>query len=52
MEWPAVQPAIFICPTVAAQLFIARSKNKNAGTGDITEHRPSPFVVAAGNANT
>jgi len=31
--------------------FIARSQNKPGGTADRGEHRASPFVVGAGNAN-
>jgi hypothetical protein len=31
--------------------FIAHSQNKAGGTADIAEHRASPFVVGAGNAN-
>jgi hypothetical protein len=32
--------------------FIAHSQNKAGGTAGIAEHRASPFVVGAGNANT
>jgi hypothetical protein len=32
--------------------FIAHSQNKSGGTGVIEEHRQSPFVVGAGNADT
>jgi Protein of unknown function (DUF1236) len=34
------------------EAFIAHSQNKTGGTADIAEHRLSPFVVGAGNANT
>jgi hypothetical protein len=39
-------------PRRALRLFILRSKNKIDGTADIEEHRTSPFVVGAGNADT
>jgi hypothetical protein len=32
--------------------FITHSQNKPDGTRNNWEHRPSPFVVGAGNANT
>jgi hypothetical protein len=32
--------------------FIGHSQNKTGGTADVEEHRASPFVVGAGNANT
>src|SRR5882672_490926 len=36
----------------ACRVFIAHSQNKSDGTRNILEHRISPFVVGAGNANT
>jgi hypothetical protein len=36
----------------SAKPFIAHSQNKVGGTADIAEHRASPFVVGAGNADT
>jgi hypothetical protein len=43
---------LFICAIFATKPFTARSQNKIDGTGYIAEHRASPVVVGAGNANT
>jgi hypothetical protein len=42
----------FVCATSAFKRFIAHSQNKPDGTRNNREHRPSPIVVGAGNANT
>jgi hypothetical protein len=47
---PAETPAFFVL--VVADAFIPRSRNKPAGTRFSVEHRMSPAVVGAGNANT
>jgi hypothetical protein len=42
---------LFLC-CFQGNTFIAHSQNKTRGTAEIAEHRASPFVVGAGNANT
>jgi hypothetical protein len=39
----------FLLGKFREQAFITHSENKGRGTGDITEHRTSGFVVGAGN---
>jgi hypothetical protein len=39
----------FFCAVFDSEAFIAHSQNKPGGTADIAEHRPSAFVVGAGN---
>jgi hypothetical protein len=43
---------LFIWAIFETKPFTARSQNKLGGTADIAEHRASPVVVGAGNANT
>jgi hypothetical protein len=42
---------LFVCGIFASRRFIAHSPNKIDGTRDRGEHRPSPVVVGAGNAD-
>jgi hypothetical protein len=42
----------FLLADFQSNTFIGHSQNKPDGTADIAEHRASPFVVGAGNANT
>ena len=55
-ERPAAPAGLFICSFAQflrrTAPFIAHSQNKADGTADIGEHRASPVVVGAGNANT
>ena len=47
-----ITAGLFVCAAFGAFQFIGRSSNKCAGTAIVPEHRPSRFVVGAGNANT
>jgi hypothetical protein len=41
-------PAFFVV-RILTRAFIAHSTNKSRGTGEVSEHLISPFVVGAGN---